>query len=322
MNKINDNKKITILIPVYNEEKNIENLIKKLNTVVADIKPYLFEYVFVDDGSKDNSVNILENASKQDKRIKVIELSRNFGKEIALTSGLHHINSDALIIMDADLQHPPELIPQFIHEWENGFEIVATKRLEIQNRSFGKRLGSSLFYRIMNLISETQMEAGTTDYRLIDKKVIDILKSFTERNRMVRGLIDWMGFKKTFITFKAPDRMEGVAGYGYRKLFKLAVDSLTSFSLFPLRFAGYLGLFITTIAGLLLLYMIVAGYLLKVTIFTPLAFVVVANTLLIGIVLMSLGLVALYIGNIHVEVVNRPLFIIRTKINFEDDFRT
>lgn len=317
MNTLTDKKKISILVPVYNEEKNIENLIEKLNEVIADILSYEFEYIFVDDGSKDNSVVILEDISKKDKKIKVIELSRNFGKEIALTSGLHHINSDALIIMDADLQHPPELIPQFIQEWENGFEIVATKRLEIQNRSLGKRLGSSLFYRIMNFISETRMEPGTTDYRLIDKKVIDILKSFTERNRMVRGLIDWMGFKKTFINFKAPDRVEGIAGYGYRKLFKLAVDSLTSFSLFPLRLAGYLGLFITTISGLLLLYMTITGYLLKITVFTPLALVVVANTLLMGIVLMSLGLVALYIGNIHVEVVNRPLFIIRTKINFD-----
>ncbi len=313
-------KLISILIPSYNEEKNIEPLYTELEKVTSKhTDKYDFEYIFVDDGSTDKTIEVLEQFVKKDTKIKLIELSRNFGKEIALTAGIHQVNSDALIIMDADLQHPPKLISTFIEKWEDGYEIVATKRLEIENRSFIKKLGSKLFYKLINAMSETEMVSGTTDFRLLDKIIVHHLKQFTERNRLVRGLIDWMGFKKTYVEFTAPDRIHGEAGYTVYKLFQLAISSFTSFSLFPLKIAGYLGVLIFTLSGSLFGWMIIDKYILLQHNYTPIAYVIVANTVLMGIVLMALGMIALYIGYIHTEVTNRPLFIIRKQINFKDE---
>lgn len=311
-------KLISILIPTYNEEKNVSLLYDELKSLIEH-KTYDFEILFVDDGSSDNTVEKLEELAQSDSRIKVIELSRNFGKEIALTAGIHEVESDALIIMDADLQHPPKLIPLFLEKWEEGYEIIATKRLEIENRSFVKKLGSKLFYKIINKLSDTQMVSGTTDFRLLDKIVVEELKKFTERNRLVRGLIDWMGFKKVYVEFKAPDRLHGEAGYTVYKLFRLAVDSFTSFSLFPLKIAGYLGGIISLIFGSLFGWMLFDKYILLQKTFSSISYVIVANTFFIGIVLMALGMIALYIGYIHTEVTNRPLFIVRKRLNIKKD---
>lgn len=312
-------KKISILIPTYNEEQNIVLLYEALEQVIVQKTNYNFEYIFVDDGSQDHTVKIIEKLSQKDKKVKIIELSRNFGKEIALTAGIHEIDSDALIIMDADLQHPPHLISIFIKKWEEGYEIVATKRTEIENRSIVKKAGSKLFYKLINGMSETEMVSGTTDFRLLDKIVVEELKKFTERNRLVRGLIDWMGFKKIYVEFKAPDRLHGEAGYTLYKLFQLAINSFTSFSLFPLKVAGYIGVFIAIIFGGLFSWMLTDKYVFNQHTFSPLSYVIVANTFFIGIVLMALGMMALYIGYIHIEVTNRPLFIVRKKINFKDE---
>lgn len=313
-------KLITILVPSYNEEKNIAPLYDELEKVIAKhIAKYDFEYIFVDDGSKDKTVAVLEYFAEKDNKIKLIELSRNFGKEIALTAGIHQVNSDALVIMDADLQHPPKLISSFIEKWEQGYEIVATKRLEIENRSFVKKVGSKLFYKMINAMSETKMISGTTDFRLLDKIIVEHLKQFTERNRLVRGLIDWMGFKKTYVEFIAPDRIHGEAGYTFYKLFQLAISSFTSFSLFPLKLAGYIGVVISLISGTLFSWMLVDKYILMEHNYSPISYVIIANTVLMGIVLMALGMTALYIGYIHTEVTNRPLFIIRKQVNFKDE---
>lgn len=307
---------ISILIPTYNEQENIVLLFNELNAVTSiHASKYNFEYIFVDDGSQDNTLFYLEKYAKENNKIKIIELSRNFGKEIALTAGIHQIDSDALIIMDADLQHPPKLILDFIEAWENGYDIVATRRTEIKNRSFIKKAGSKLFYKIINSMSDTKMVSGTTDFRLLDKKVVMQLKYFTERNRLVRGLIDWMGFKKIYIDFSAPDRLHGEAGYTILKLFKLAVNSFTSFSLFPLKAAGYIGIIIFLFSSILFCWMLADKYILLQQTFSPISYVIVANTVLMGMVLMSLGMISIYIGYIHTEVLNRPLYVIRKKIN-------
>lgn len=316
IDEVENNKEISILIPCYNEEKNIIPLYEALEEIVGRHTNYDFEYIFVDDGSQDSTVAMVENIGSQDEKVKIIELSRNFGKEIALTAGIHEVKSDALIIMDADLQHPPYLISTFIEKWEEGYEIVATKRTEIENRNIVKKLGSKFFYKLINAMSETEMVSGTTDFRLLDRIVVEELKKFTERNRLVRGLIDWMGFKKTYIEFKAPDRLHGEAGYTIYKLFKLAINSFTSFSLFPLKVAGYIGVIIAVLFGGLFSWMLVDKYLLGQHTFSPISYVIVANTFFIGVVLMALGMIALYIGYIHTEVTNRPLFIIRKKVNF------
>lgn len=308
-------KLITILIPIYNESGNIRLLVEQIGAVVGGIERYDFSILFVDDGSSDDSVAQLESLAAADPRIGVIALSRNFGKEVAVSAGIDALDCDAVIIMDADLQHPPAVIPELIRAWEEGCEVVATKRASIERQPLARRLGSFLFYRLLNAISEFKMEPGTTDFRLLDRIVIDALKRFPERNRMVRGLIDWMGYRRTSIDFRAAARHAGTARYSYSRLFALAFDSLTSFSLFPLKLAGYLGLTSIVVFGCLLAFMSGDKFLgTNRFCFSPLAFVIVTTAILNGIVLTCLGLVALYIGHIHTEAIGRPLYLVRKTV--------
>ena len=311
-------KKISIIVPVYNEYDNLFLLYKKLIEISSENNEFSWSYIFVNDGSTDDSLSALRELALKDEKVKVIDLSRNFGKEIAMTAGVHEaINPDAIICIDADLQHPPELIPVLIRKWKDGFDIVATIRKSIDNQPLLKRIGSHVFYWIMGKISGLQIKSQTTDFRLYDKKVVEAFKRATERERMFRGIMDWLGFHKAYVEFEAVARQQGEAGYSYKKLIGLAVNSITAFSLWPLRITGYLGLLITSISGGLLLWMLINYFIFSQYEYTPLAIVVVANTFFIGIVLMSIGLVALYIGNIHTEVINRPMYIVREKINFE-----
>ena len=311
-------KLISIIIPIYNESKNLRNFYDRLRSVKEKLLKYNWEFIFVNDGSSDNSLLVLYELAKLDKNNKVLDLSRNFGKEIALSAGVHEIgNVDAVICIDSDLQHPPQLIPKLIKAWEEGIEIVATIRSSIEKQPFLKRLGSKLFYWLMSKISGVKMKPHTTDFRLYDKKVIQAFRNVTERDRMFRGIMDWMGFKKTYISFKADARKEGEAGYSYAKLWHLAISSITSFSLWPLRITGRIGVLITLLSGGLLSWMLLNYIFLHKLDYSPLAIIVVANTFLIGLVLMSIGLVALYIGSIHTEVINRPLYVVRERLNFK-----
>ena len=304
---------ITILVPVYNEGRNIPKLVSELHAVTAGIDRYDFSLLFVDDGSSDDSVAQIEALAAKDSRVRLLELSRNFGKEIALTAGIDALDCDAVIIMDADLQHPPSYIPQLIDRWEHGSEVVVARRTRIDKQPLARRLGSYAFYKLLNAISDFPMEPGTTDFRLLDRQVIDALKGFREKNRMVRGLVDWMGFRRSSIDFEAPERTAGVAGYSYAKLAQLALNSFMSFSLLPLRLAGYLGMFSTMVFGVLLLVMGIDKMTGDVLRFSSISFVIVVNALLNGVVLLSIGLVALYIGHIHTEAVDRPLYLLRRK---------
>lgn len=306
--------RITLLIPIYNESGNIHALVRETDAALAHLDRFEFSYLFVDDGSTDASVSMLEQLAGADPRIGVLELSRNFGKELALTAGLNAIDADAVIIMDADLQHPPAYIPEMIRLWEDGWEIVATKRTHSDKQPVLRRFGSHVFYWLLNSISPFKMEPNTTDFRLLDRVVVEALKRFTETNRMVRGLIDWMGYRKTFIEFEAPSRRSGAAGYTYGRLFRLAIDSFTSFSLVPLKVAGYMGILVTSVFGLLLAFMVIDKFSWNAMGFTPIAFVIVTNVIMNGIVLICLGLVALYIGHIHTEVIGRPLYLVRKAI--------
>lgn len=312
-------KHIAIVVPVFREERNIPQLYQRLEQVTGGMSDFSWEYIFVNDGSPDDSLETLRRLAAADRKVKVIDLSRNFGKEIAMTAGVHHaVHADAVICLDADLQHPPEYIPELVAKWQTGVDVVATIRVSIERQPLARRIGSFLYYWLMAKISEVEMVAQTTDFRLFDRKVVEAFCALTERERMFRGMIDWMGFRKEYVEFRADAREVGEAGYSYRKLWRLALGSITSFSLFPLKLTGYLGIFITLFAGLLLTWMMVTRFVLDTQMFTPLAFFVVANTLLIGIVLMAIGLVALYIGNIHIEVINRPLYLTREKLNFEE----
>ncbi|NCU41127.1 MAG: glycosyltransferase [Candidatus Moranbacteria bacterium] len=309
-------KKVSIVIPAYNEEKNIPLVAEAIEKVFQKLS-YSWEIIFVNDGSKDSSLKVLKELSQRSAHIKVLDFSRNFGKEVATSAGCHYAWGDAVITMDADLQHPPESIAQFLSLWESGAEVVFTVRKENSGTGWFKKFSSGLFYWIFNRISDTKTESGTTDFRLMDKKVIEIFRKLPERERMFRGLIDWMGFRRERIEFIAGERRNGKAQYSYFKLFQLALNSFTSFSLFPLRLAGYLGILITIISGLLLLVMLITRFL-DTQVFTPLAILAVSNMFLIGIVLMCLGLIALYIARIHTEVSGRPLYIIRESLNVDE----
>ena len=306
-------KQISIVIPAFNEEENLPIVAEAISEVFSSLS-YEYELVFVNDGSSDGSLEVLRRLAQDNPRIKAIDFSRNFGKETATSAGCHYASGDAVITMDADMQHPPEIIPRFLEEWENGAEVVYTVRKETSGAGWVKKLSSKVFYWIFNRISDMKAESGTTDFRLMDRKVIEAFRRLPERDRMFRGLIDWMGFRRVRVEFSANDRQNGAARYSYGKLFRLALNSFTSFSLFPLRFAGYLGVFITAVSGMLLLVMLVAR-IVQPSMFTPIAVLAVSNIFLIGIVLMSLGLIALYIARIHSEVSRRPLYIVREEIN-------
>lgn len=314
------NKRIAVVIPVYNESKNIAPMLARLAAVAEGMPEIAWTFIWVNDGSSDNSwleltEMVLQNlyAQHANIRLQAIDLSRNFGKELALTAGLHHSDADAVICIDADLQHPPEVIPELVRNWRAGNEIVATVRSKIEKQPLLRRIGSHAFYWLMSKISGIGMRSQTTDFRLYDKKVVDVFRQVTEKQRMLRGIMDWLGFKKVYVEFTAAARESGEPGYSYGKLWQLAVNSITSFSLFPLKLTGYLGGLITLFSGLLFAAMVTARFVFNSQMFSPLAIVVVANTFLIGIVLMAIGMVALYIGHIHTEVINRPLYVVRDK---------
>lgn len=316
-------RKISIVVPVYNEQGNIVALFNEIQTIFYDtLNSYLFEVVFVDDGSRDNSAEIVKDLATSHSEVRYITLSRNFGKEIALSAGLHHAVGDAIIIIDCDLQHPVKLIPEFIKAWERGVQIAIGVRTNHSGTGFVKRMGSYLFYKAFNFISANKTIPGTTDFRLLDRKVIDEFKRFGEHFRLTRSLIDWLGFNKEYFFFESPPRAHGDAQYSFLKLLELAVSGLVSNSLAPIKFAGYLGVVITFLFGLIGLYLLLGKYFFHepfASSFTGTAQLAVLIIFLVGIMLSALGVMSIHIGNIYTEVINRPLYVVRDH-NFPDVF--
>ena len=311
-------KRVSIVVPSYNESENINSFYLAISKVLHTRNDGTFELIFVNDGSRDNTLDLIKALPSQDKNVVVryLDFSKNFGKEAATTAGLHEATGDAVMMVDADLQHPVELIPEFIEKWRNGADVVVGIRTENKKVGLIKKIGSTTYYRIINSISETGITPKATDFRLLDRKVVDEFKKLTEHNRMTRGLIDWMGYKRAYVYFKANERFAGVASYSKIKLLKLALSSFVAHSLLPLKFAGYLGIATTLLSGTLGFFMIVEKYALGDPLdlgISPITQLATLIVFLIGIILCCLGLVALYIGLISTEVQNRPLYIIREK---------
>lgn len=310
-------KSICIIVPAYNEEKNIQPAYAELKKVLTPLMDrYSFEILFVNDGSKDGTITEIEKLAQSDLMVKYIDFSRNFGKELATTAGINGCTADACIMVDADMQHPIELIPEFIAKWEAGKDVVIGIRRDNKSDNFIKKIGSKLFYQIINRITEVYIVPNATDFRLIDKAVITQFNRFTEKNRMTRALIDWLGFRRDYIYFDAKERLHGTASYDFWKLLKLALKSFISLSLVPLKLAGYLGTLITLVSGVSGFYILLGKYVFR----TPLAStfsdaenLAILILFLVGIILMSIGLLALYVANIHGEVINRPMYVIRKK---------
>lgn len=305
---------ISLIVPCHNEAQNIKPLFDALAAVCTP-QVGQFEVIIVDDGSTDHTVAQIRQQAGQFKHLRIIELVRNFGKEAAITAGLRASRGQAAICLDADLQHPPALIPKLIRQWQAGAEVVVgVRRSGHRHAPLVKRLGSGLFYRIINAITDVKIVAHATDYRLLDRVVIDEFNRFTERNRLTRGLIDWLGFRRAYVEFIPDHRHAGEAAYGFFKLFNLAIHSFVSMSLLPLKLAGYLGLLIMLFSGPLGLFIFIEKYLLHDPWglnFTGPAILAVILVFLVGIILISLGLIALYIATIHAEVMNRPLYVAR-----------
>lgn len=316
-----DKKLVSIVLPAYKEEKNINLIYEELKNVIKEISNYDFEIIYVNDWSPDNTWQEIEKIAKKDKIIKWINLSRNFGKEVALTAGLENSLWDAVITLDWDWQHPVEQIPNFIKEWEKWFHIVYNKRPKIEWASFFKNISSKLFYTIYNSLSDFKLEENSTDYRLLDREIVDNFLQFREKNRLYRGIIDWMWFEKKALVFDAKARLDWGKwwSYSFKSLLNLAINSLTSFSIFPLRLVGYLGFFMILASWLLLIFVLVDKFTLDRFNFSNIAAILLMNTILIWVVLMSLGLIALYIARIHEEVQARPMYMISKKLNMKDD---
>jgi dolichol-phosphate mannosyltransferase len=301
---------ISIVIPVFNEEKNLPILFENLHEVI-DRLPYDFEIIFINDGSSDSSLRELQTIAAADARVRVLDFTRNFGKEVAVTAGINLCRGAACLMIDADLQHPMEKISEFLEKWEGGAEVVVGVREKNRGEGFVKKIGSYFFYKLINSISELEIVSRATDFRLIDRVVIDEFNKLTEKNRMTRALIDWLGFRRAYISFEANERLHGKPGYDFIKLVRLAFNSMVSLSLFPLKLAGYLGIIITIASGLLGIFIMINRYITNELYFSGTAILAVIILFLIGIVLICLGFIALYIANIHVEVSNRPMYIIR-----------
>lgn len=304
---------ISVIIPMYNEEENVCHVHKAIKKATRNLA-YRFEYLFVNDGSSDKTTERLIELADSDPDVVPIELARNFGKEIALSAGLHAAKGDAAIMLDADLQHPPVHIPEFIHKWEKGADVVVGVRKEYKT-AWHKKLMSKLFYSSMNKISDISITPHATDFRLVDRQVLQAFNKFTERNRITRGLFDWLGYKRDFVYFVADERQHGEASYSFPKLIRLGIDSFVGHSLLPLRLAGYIGVFITVVSIPVGMFVFIDRYLFNNTLFgmtfSGNAILAVISLFLSGLTLSCLGLMSLYIANIHQETTNRPLYVVR-----------
>ncbi len=308
---------LSIVVPIYNESAHLASLHADIAAVRDQLSDYQFEVIYVNDRSTDNSLEQLRTLASKDKSVRVISLSRNFGKEVASTAGIHKARGAAVITLDGDGQHPPELLPLFVERWQAGSKVVIGVRTANYGEGFIKRYGSKLFYKLFNRITGTHMVPGSTDFRLIDRVVCTEFSRMTERNRITRGLVDWLGYQRSYIQFEAKARTSGQTGYPVSRLLKLAIDSVISLSISPLYIAAYLGAFVLPVSILLGLFMVIEkiiGDPLQLHI-TGGGYVMVVMLFLIGVLLMSQGIIGLYLSHIHSETQNRPLYVIDTELS-------
>ena len=305
----------SVVIPVYNEEAVIQETCCRLTKVMETVDaPY--ELLFVNDGSRDRTGEIITALAEADERIKLLDFSRNFGHQIAITAGMDYARGDAIVIIDGDLQDPPELIPQLIAKWREGYEVVYAKRSQRKGETLFKKWTAALFYRLLGALAEISIPLDTGDFRLIDRKVCDALCSIRERNRFVRGLVSWVGFRQTAIEYVREERFAGESKYPLKKMLRFSMDGITSFSYKPLKLATYLG---AAISSASLVYLLVS---LGQMIFTasPSAgwsALIASLMLLNGLILIFFGILGEYIGRIFDETKNRPLYILRNKPKVE-----
>ena len=300
-------KRISIVVPVYNEEENIAHFVQSVTAVMEQL-PYTYEVLFIDDGSRDRSREILLELGTRDPRVQSIFLARNSGHQLALTCGIDHADGDAVITMDGDLQHPPELLPVLLAKWEEGYDIVQTVRLTTEGASLFKRLTSKYYYRLLNALSDVEIQEGGSDFRLMDRKAVLALRRYREHARFIRGIVGAMGFRRTTVEFVAHERFAGRSKFSLHKMISFALDGILAYSVQPLRVAFYAGVLSALLAVLLFLHVLfetlsgatVPGW----------STIVVCSLFFGGMQMMLLGICGEYIARILQEVKNRPLYLI------------
>ncbi|MEA5504379.1 glycosyltransferase family 2 protein [Halotia wernerae UHCC 0503] len=309
-----DNIELSVVIPMYNEEPNINYLFERLVTILNSLN-MSYEIICVNDGSRDNTLEYLIEHHRRNAAIKVVNLSRNFGKEIALTAGIDYATGDAVVPIDADLQDPPELIKELVAKWREGYDVVyATRRLR-RGESWLKRFTANAFYKTMTHMSHVPIPPNTGDFRLLDRCVVEALKQLPERNRFMKGLFAWVGFKQTSIVYDRPQRYKGVTKWNYWRLWNFAIDGITSFSLLPLKVWSYAGFALSLISFLYASFLVIRTLFLGIDVpgYTSL---MVAVLFLGGVQLLSLGIIGEYLGRVYDEVKERPLYLVREHYGF------
>ncbi|RZL50565.1 MAG: glycosyltransferase [Pedobacter sp.] len=303
------NKLVSIVIPAHNEEENIIVIVDRIEKVFESLK-YDFEIVVVDDGGTDKTLAVIEELSKIKNNFYYIEFSRNFGHQPALKAGLDFAKGDCVISLDADLQHPPELFKQMLEKWEEGYEIVYTRRKPDLKQSFKKRKTSEYFYKLLNSLSDIEIESGTADFRLLDRKTVNVFQQFTENDLFVRGLVKWIGFRQFAIDYVPEQRFAGASKYSIAKMRRLAIQGVTSLSVKPLHTAVYLGFFFSFLSLLYFPYVVYALYIGKHV--NGWASLIMTVAFFGGLQLIILGIIGIYIGKMFMQTKNRPNYIIRS----------
>jgi len=300
---------ISVVIPVFNEESNLPVLYERLvNSVTAISNDY--ELIFVNDGSKDNSLNIIKELSLKNAQVKYIDFSKNFGHQLAVFAGLENAKGDTIVIIDADLQDPPELIKELYSKMKEGYDVVYAQREQRVGESWHKLMTAKLFYRFINRLSEVSIPLDTGDFRIISKKINDIIVSMPERNKFLRGQIAWAGFNQTFVSYTREERYAGKTNYSYSKMFSFAFDGITAFSNLPLRLATYLGFAVSLISFFFILYTLYQKYF-KHDVVQGWSSLMVSILFIGGVQLICLGIIGEYLGRIMDNVKQRPMYIVR-----------
>jgi glycosyltransferase involved in cell wall biosynthesis len=307
---------LTVVVPVFNEAGNVPLLVSRLKPALESCVAS-FEIVFVDDGSSDDTLAALKAENARDPRVRAVSFSRNFGKEIAIAAGLDHASGDAVVIMDADLQHPPKVIPAFVAKWREGFQNVYGQRTHREHDSALRRMLSQRFYYIFGAFGETQLPEGAGDFRLLDRRAVEALLTMRERARFSKGLYAWVGFRSVGVPFEVAERAHGESKYSYRKLTRFALDGLMSFSTLPLKVWTYVGTFISGFSFATALYFLMRTIAFGVDV-PGYASLIVSVMFLAGVQLLSLGVLGEYIGRIFAEVKRRPLYVVGERIGAID----
>ena len=312
-----EKKKVSLVIPMYYEEEVANECYEKVSNVLKGLDKYDYEIIFVNDGSKDKTLEILEEVSKKDEKAKIISFSRNFGHQAAVTAGLREVTGDAIVIIDADLQDPPELIPQMLELWEQGNEVIYGKRKTRKGESAFKLLTAKMFYKTLNALSDVEIPKDTGDFRLVDRKVVDVINSLPEHNKFLRGLFSWVGFKQKAYEYERQERFAGKTKYPLKKMLKLASDGIISFSSKPIKLVGALGIISIIISIIILIYALISYIFQLNNLLAGWTSIMVAITFFAGVQLLSLWIISEYIGRIYDEAKGRPQYIIDKKINFD-----